>query len=161
MHILPCIGSKFCVKFKISHKMLSRHSANYAYYGVLKFDDLCYLKVMASYVLVRWAPEVRLKIHFLTWILTWGLHGNLSRFTTTDATNSSAEEMQKPNYAKVTKTLVVWWIWCTVADVMWFGDQRYRKRGIPRDLKSYELLQSYTISLVIKLLMGVLNVHIE
>ena len=73
---------------------------------------------MTSYVLVSQAPEVRMKTIFPNMDFDMGLHGNISRFTTTDATEPPAEKIQKPNYTKFTKILVVWWIWYTVVDVM-------------------------------------------
>ena len=36
------------VPFEISHKTLNPHTAKYVFYEVIKFDELCYRKVMTS-----------------------------------------------------------------------------------------------------------------
>ena len=52
MYILQCMGSKVCeiskVPFEISHQILNQYTAKYAFYEVVKIDNLWHLRVMTS-----------------------------------------------------------------------------------------------------------------
>ena len=62
MHILRCMGSKYCVKFKrcslkFHTKFWTHILQNIHFTQCLNFDELRYLRVTISLVLVRRAPE--------------------------------------------------------------------------------------------------------